>query len=116
MLQILARLTATNDLAGHGQISDEEIKDITGYKMPHGQNWDFYFDFLNTQYGSPVSDYGLPKLNDIAAKLMMAKTPEHQLLYVDQMLNVIHQRGDLSALFIEGGEKSLSQLAGNNFR
>jgi hypothetical protein len=30
---------------------------------------------------------------------------------VDRMLNVVHQRGDLAALFIEGGSASLSELS-----
>jgi hypothetical protein len=110
MIEILARLNASNDLAGHGRMSDEDIMDLTGYEIPDGNNYDFYFDFINTDYGVPVSDYGLPKLNDLAAKLMMARTSEQQLFYVDQMLSVVHQRGDLAALFIEGGWDSLQEL------
>jgi len=110
MIEILARLNASNDLAGHGQTSDEEIKESTGYDMPDWKNDDFYFGFIDTEYGVPVSDYGLPKLNDLAAKLMMARTSERQLFYVDQMLSVVHQRGDLEALFIEGGWDSLQEL------
>jgi len=112
MLEILARLHASNDLAGHGSgVSDEDISEYTGMKMPKGDNTDFYFNFLETDYGSPISDYGLDKLWAIAQLLMRESSPERQLLLCDQMLNVVHQRGDLAALFVEGGSSSLDQLA-----
>ena len=113
MLLNLARLNAANDLGGHGTISSEDLEDFSGYEIPDGGNVDFYFDFLNTQYGEPISDYGLPKLNDLGYKLSFAKTAEEQLLLVDRMLNVIHQRGDLAALFVEGGTSSLDFLFNN---
>ena len=111
MLEILARLQASNDLSGHGiNITDEYISDICGLKIPEGDNIDFYFNFLETDYGTPVSDYGLDKLWAIAKVLMKEGSAEKQLLLCDQMLNIIHQRGDLSALFIEGGSSSLNDL------
>jgi len=112
MIRILARLNASNDLAGHGNIDDETIKDMTGYDMPDGDNAEFYFDYLETKHGTPISDYGLPKLYEIGRKLMFTNDPVEQLLLVDQMLNIVHPRGDLSALFVEGGRASLDQLAG----
>ena len=80
-------------------------------KKPKGDNSDFYFNFLETDYGSPVSDYGLDKLWAIAELLMRESSSERQLLLCDQMLNVVHQRNDLAALFVEGGSSALSQLA-----
>jgi len=106
MIRILVRLNASNDLAGHGPGIDDE------YDRPSGDNAEFYFDYLETKHGTPISDYGLPKLNEIGNKLMFANDPVEQLLLVDQMLNIVHQRGDLSALFVEGGRASLDQLAG----
>ncbi len=111
MLNILARLTASNEIAGHANYSvDEEIEAELGRKMPDGNDTSFYFDYLNTEYGAPISDYGLPKLEKIANKLMDTYNPEQQLLLVDQMFNVIHMRNDLCALFLEGGEDSLNIL------
>jgi hypothetical protein len=110
MLRILAKLNASNDLSGHGTTPDGYIEEMTGLKIPHGKNSEFYFDFLNTKHGVPISDYGLPKLNEIAQALMVTRNPVEQLLLVDQMLNIVHQRGDLAALFIEGGTNSLNIL------
>jgi hypothetical protein len=111
MLSILTRLQAATDLSGHGTLSAEDIEDSTGLKMPNGKDTDFYFNFLETDYGTPISDYGLDKLWALAKILLNSTSPEKQLLICDQMLNIVHQRGDLAALFVEGGSSSLSQLA-----
>lgn len=108
-INIVARIHACNVLSGHSQEGSEmymenypEIKD----------EFDFYWQFINTKYGEPVSDFGLPKLEAIAAKLYMAETPEQKLILVDRMFNIVHQRGDLSMLFVEGGRESLDELFG----
>ena len=82
-------------------------------------NYDFYEDFLRVQQGSdenpsyeiPVSDYGLKPLWELAEELVNSTSYEESLVIVDQMLNVIHQRGDLASLFVEGGIRSLAELS-----
>ena len=112
ILRNLARLQASTELAGHTSgPSAEETFEEHGYEPVDGKNIDFYFDFLNTEFGAPVSDYGLDPLWKLAEQLMSAQTYEEKLVLVDQMLNVVHQRGDLAALFIEGGSYSLSELS-----
>jgi len=114
MIELLARLRASNDLSGHSQGGWSDIEDITGYKIPTSKDRsnDFNWSYLETPYGTPISDYGLPKLEEFASNLMRSQTPEQQLFWVDAMLNVVHQRGDLAALFIEGGKETLNQLKG----
>jgi len=111
MIKTLSKIQAATDLAGHSQFDTREMAREMGVRHPVPKNIDFYFNFLETQYGTPISDYGLKKLWAIAEKLMREKSYEKKLLLVDQMLNVVHQRGDLAALFIEGGSSSLSQLS-----
>lgn len=113
ILKILARLQASTDLAGHSQggMGGEDVAEELGFKPIDGRNSDFYWDFLETPYGTPVSDFGLPQLWKIAEQLFSARNAEDKLLLIDQMLNVVHQRGDLAALFIEGGSGALSQLS-----
>jgi len=111
MLKILARLQAATDLSGHSQFKTDELAKELGYKAIGGNNTDFYFDFLETPYGTPISDYGLPKLWKLAEELTTATSSEQKLLILDQMLNVIHPRGDLAALFVEGGSWALSGLS-----
>ncbi len=112
IVKIFAKLCASTDLAGHGQFFDiEEYLEENGYPHINGDNWDFYESFLNTEYGSPVSDYGIKPIYSLIEKLENAKTAEEKLLIVDRILNVIHRRGDLSKLFIEGGVQSLDNLS-----
>jgi len=112
ILQNISKLEAATQLAGHGQLSDEEIEEQYGYKAPEGDNADFYFDFLSTKFGVPISDYGLKPLWSLAEKLIETQDYVQKLIIIDRMLNVVHQRGDLAALFIEGGYESLQQLSG----
>jgi len=111
MMSNLARLNACNTLAGHSQEDSGVIIEDQGFPPIDGKNIDFYFDFLDTQYGPPVSDYGLPQLWDLAFQLTPTMSAEERLLILDQFLNVVHQRGDLAALFIEGGAGSLTDLS-----
>ena len=112
ILKNISRLQASTDFSGHSEFDTTEWAKEMGIRHPNPRNTDFYFDFLNTQYGAPVSDYGMKKLWDLANLLFQTTSYEQKLLVVDQILNVVHQRGDLAALFIEGGTSSLNQLAG----
>jgi len=111
MLNNLAKLQAATDLSGHSEMAPEKIAEECEIKAPDDKDDDFYWDFLETPYGTPVSDYGLDPLWKLALQLIQVASPEEQLLLVDRMLNVVHQRGDLAGLFIEGGSQSLSQLS-----
>ena len=76
MMEILARLQAANDIAGHSAgVTNEDIEEATGFKMPDGRDFDFYFNFIQTKYGTPVSDFGLDKLWAIAKVLMNESSP-----------------------------------------
>ncbi len=114
ILRNIARLQASTDLAGHSQggsleefLGDEEEE----FELDDDKQFDFYESFLNTEYGVPISDYGLKPLWDLAFKAIETNSSEEKLVLIDRILNVIHQRGDLAALFIEGGSGSLSELS-----
>ena len=57
-----------------------------------------------------ISDYATDKLLNLAAKLLDTPSPEEQLVVIDRMLQITHQRSDLAALFVEGGSYTLSEL------
>ena len=111
MLKNLARLQASTDLSGHSQFSTEDFCEENGYKPIDGNNFDFYNNFLETPYGTPISDFGLKPLWNLADELIYAKNAEDKLIAIDKMFNIVHQRGDLAALFVEGGSTALSQLS-----
>lgn len=60
-----------------------------------------------------LSDYGLDKLTKLAFDLLGETSSENKLLLLDRVLNVIHQRSDLSSYFIKGGKQVLDSLFEN---
>ena len=42
-------------------------------------------------------------------------TPESVLILINKILDIYHQRGDLSSIFIEGGKKSLSLISNSTY-
>ena len=57
-----------------------------------------------------ISDYGVPKILNILKELTPSSTVEEKLLIIDRVLNVVHGRGSMAYLFIEGGEDSLNKI------
>lgn len=99
-------------LMGHSTIdpidflNDEGIEDITEEDLERMS------DFLVDKNGQLIiSDYGLNKLKDLAAKLLDSKPYEEKLLLLDQVLNVVHQRSDLASYFVQGGRVALDNLS-----
>lgn len=77
--------------------------------------WDEFEDRMYTYIGDDTfSDYATKPLINLACELIEAKSPEEQLLICDRMFNVIHMRGDIAALFVQGGSNSLSKLSGEH--
>jgi hypothetical protein len=111
MIRNVARFKATNAISGHDTFDPrDELADLYDIVFTDEQ-WDQFEKGMEDKDGQwMVSDYGLPKLEALVFKLGMANSAEEQLLLVDQMLNVIHPRGDLAAQFIEGGSKTLNDL------
>jgi len=112
MLTNIARLRASTEMMGHGQIGKEDIEDETGYEFTD-EEWDdwmsSYFTDVNDSW--LLSDYGLPKLEALYPAIFNAKSDEEKLYAIDKALNVVHQRSDLAAMFVEGGTKTLRDVA-----
>lgn len=103
-----ARLAVNTELVGHTQVSpykaypeDFEYHNIKEKDMGRLQ------EFIQED---KYSDFALAPLQKIVFDLLKARTAEEKLLLVDQALNVIHQRGDVAAIFVEGGRKTLDKL------
>jgi hypothetical protein len=106
ILTNIARLQAATDIAGHGTYSvEDELKD-EGYNLSEKQ-----WDDLSWYVEDYISDYGLKPLKNKYVDIFNAKSPEEQLYAIDKALNIIHQRNDLAAMFIEGGTKTLLKIA-----
>lgn len=110
MRSSLAHLTVATIVAEHTELSrgvfldglmtdEEELEQFTSWLLDDDSGY------------WRISDYGLGPLTDaIVLAMATTKLPE-QLKYLDRALNVVHQRGDLARLFVEGGRQSVIDLA-----
>lgn len=142
LMKNTAILRSTTEIAGHTQDSPfEEFYDYffndEGVDK-NGQSWENFLQKNNlneddeyeamTQYldeigfydnlvlpdGSDAwSDYGLEPLEKLLLTYNDKMSAEDCLVLINKVLDVYHQRGDLSSAFIEGGTKSLSQISYN---
>jgi hypothetical protein len=112
MIETTLKLAANTLLLGHTQSSPtEEYEEYGIDDEGQGRFADYAVDD-NGQYR--LSDYGMRPLEEFAFQLYsQAHTPEDQMLIIDKMLNVVHQRSNLASWYIEGGFTSLNELAGN---
>lgn len=58
-----------------------------------------------------ISDYGLEPLEKIISQYNENLEPEKVLVIINKCLDVVHCRGDLASIFIQGGSKVLSQIS-----
>jgi len=58
-----------------------------------------------------ISDYGLVMLADICCEMTQCVSAEQLLALISAALNVYHQRSDLSAWLVEGGQEELCRLS-----
>ncbi len=58
------------------------------------------------------SDYGLAPLEKIISEYKEGMEASKVLVLINKALDVVHYRGDLSSMFIEGGKNALSRISG----
>lgn len=98
-------------LAGHTIENPDDVLD--DMEIEHSEDiYDKVYSYIEDERGQPrISDYGLNKLKELASKILTADTYENKLLYIDQVLNVVHQRSDLASMFVQGGRGALNNLS-----
>lgn len=119
MVENIALLDATTDLAGHGDVLPDHI--IEGMELdPDSPEVSEAMDKLSwfildapqgTRAQWRISDYATPALRSLAIKALDADTPEEKIVLVDRMFNITHQRSNLANWFIEGGRDALDDLS-----
>ena len=71
------------------------------------------YDYLKLPDGSDAwSDFGIAPLFELIDEYYENDPPEKVLVLINRILDVYHQRGDLSSAFIEGGQRTLSKISG----
>ena len=109
VIKNVARLAVNTEIVGHSKInpSKEYAEDYEYYGIKSEKDEEKLMQYIQDD---KYSDYALRPLGDIVAKLIRAKTAEEKLLLIDRALNVVHQRGDIAAVFVEGGRETLNRL------
>lgn len=70
------------------------------------------YDWMKMPDGSYAwSDYGLSPIYELLNKYNDSLSPEEILVLINKILDVYHQRGDLSSIFIQGGRETLSKIS-----
>lgn len=70
------------------------------------------YDWMMMPDGSDAwSDFGIDPLYEIIDEYNSELPPEKVLVIVNRCLDVYHQRGDLSSIFIRGGKNSLNRIS-----
>ncbi len=112
MLTNIARLRASTEMMGHTAYDVRPELADNGIEFTD-EEWEEWMSnyFTNKEGSWMLSDYGLPKLEAIYEQIFDAETPENKLYAVDKALNVVHQRNDLSAMFVEGGQATLNAVS-----
>lgn len=118
LLNNIVRLTITTELSGHSQHDPQDIIDDAGFgdeiDLEDSDVEERFFDFLTDEEtgGWFVSDYGLKPLQQLWTPIYNEKSTDKLIYLIDKALNVIHQRSDLAAMFVEGGTSTLLKAGG----
>lgn len=109
-IEKIATIDAITILAGHTPESPKDY--LENIEIEYDEKTDEKLTYyIVDKYGQyRLSDYALEPLQVLAGKIIEAETPEKKLLFLDMVLNVIHQRSDIASWFIKGGRESLDEL------
>jgi len=109
-IEKIATIDAITILAGHTPQSPKNYLENLDIKYDEKTN-EKLSNYVIDEHGQyRLSDYALEPLQVLAGKIIEAETPEDKLLFLDMVLNVVHQRSDIASWFIKGGRDSLDEL------
>jgi hypothetical protein len=105
----IVRLLNNTEVAEHGTKSKEEVLQD---HMEDPEEMEAFVEWAtDTDHGWRISDYGFPRLTELAFRLNDAYDAEEKLLVCDAILNVVHQRSDMASWFVEGGTRTLDAIS-----
>ena len=114
----ILKIFVNRELCGHSQHDPAEdfeeygIKE-TEYKTFYNKKGIEFGDYIEDKGGAwRFSDYATDKLVKLLEHLRRTSDYNEKIVFVDMILNVIHQRSDLASWFVQGGSKALSKLSG----
>lgn len=121
-LENIILLRVLTDINGHSpSFPHDVLYDVFPEDFPpKKQKYDFHLEYsvLENKYHiddyipffsnghAVLTDYGIEPLEKLAAKLIPMTDVNDILVTINMIMDVAHQRSDLSELFLEGGQKS----------
>lgn len=108
----ILKIAVNTELVGHSEVDPSYDFDEYSYT---DEDRDDFADYIDKFSDYAFSDFGGRRLGlfTLLQQLRRARNYEEKIPIMDQILNVVHQRSDLAAWFVEGGSQSLSQLSGS---
>ncbi len=107
----------TNKLRANTFFMEHTDSDPKDWFEEEEEHWDEtldkqFIEHVTDENGAwRISDYALKPLTELSIQLYSEENDERKLQLIDRMLNVIHQRSDCAAFFVEGGWRTLDELA-----
>lgn len=95
----------------------DEYKESVGEENDYYAAWGFldekgFDDWNKLPDGSDaLSDFGIEPLERLISQYNDNMTPEQVLVLLNKCIDVVHCRGDLSSMFVQGGAKVLNQIS-----
>jgi hypothetical protein len=109
LVENVLRIAVNNVISGHCTSSPEDAMDE---HLPPEEQEAFVDWAIGTETGGwRISDYGISALFHLAALLSETHDPMEKIVVMDRMLNVSHPRSDLASWLVEGGTRTLDELA-----
>jgi hypothetical protein len=112
VLNLIARLSVSTEISGHSQYDARPMAEEYADKEFTDAQWERFIDGMEDASGQwYLSDYGMEPLEALFVRLFRADSDEEKLMTLDRIFNVVHQRSDLSAMFIQGGVNTLNRIS-----
>ena len=116
LLRVLTDINGHSSYFPHDVLYDVFPEDFPPKKQKHDfqseyrvledkYHIDDYIPFFSNGH-AVLTDYGIEPLEKLAAKLIPMTDVNNILVTINMIMDVAHQRSDLSELFLEGGQKS----------
>lgn len=108
------RIDVNNYLSGH--TSGNPLEEFKERGIPTPKDIDDRIDVAIADiHGNwMISDYGINRLQTLIHNALTTSDYEQKLLNLDAMLNVVHQRSNLAAWFVQGGRGALEAISAND--
>ena len=119
ILQSISLILVTTELFGHtssfpfDEVNDYLETDFNDYERASNHLEENGIDSIIPTFSNGqwlLTDYAYNSLEKFAVELLTTDDSTSNLITINKILDVVHQRSDLAEIFIKGGSDSLEQI------